>query len=189
MTIEIKDLLDSKTENSVLTFFLLAPPRSFGTKELSKRLRMPAQKLTSAINKLTKTGHVKSFSKRGIKYYILNDRKDDLNSLKRALTRNKTRYQDELMTSIKKTGQLKAAFLSGLFTGSPELPVDLLLVGKVNLNKLHKFLGDCKKMIGQEINYSIMSEGEFRQRRDTFDRFIKDIFDYRHVVVIDNIKK
>jgi hypothetical protein len=43
--------------------------------------------------------------------------------------------------------------------------------------------------MGQEINYSIMSEGEFKQRRDTFDKFIKDIFDYKHIVVSDNLKK
>jgi hypothetical protein len=44
-------------------------------------------------------------------------------------------------------------------------------------------------MMGQEINYSIMTEDEFKLRRDTFDRFIKDIFDYRHLVVVDNLTK
>jgi hypothetical protein len=41
-------------------------------------------------------------------------------------------------------------------------------------------------MMGIEINYSIMSLDEFKNRRDTFDRFLKDIFDYRHLAVIDN---
>jgi hypothetical protein len=43
--------------------------------------------------------------------------------------------------------------------------------------------------MGQELNYSIMSEEEFINRRDTFDRFIKDIFDYPHLVILDKIRK
>lgn len=189
MAIQLQDLLDSKTQSSVLTFFLLAPARCFGAKELSKRLHISPKKLSSALADLGKTGHVKSFNKRGIKYYILNDRKEDLVLLKKSLAKSKARYQDELLVAVKKIGPVKAAFLSGLFTGNPELPVDLLLVGRVNLNKLQKFLANCKKMLGQEINYSIMSEDEFMQRRHTFDRFIKDIFDYPHLVIVDNIKK
>jgi hypothetical protein len=69
--------------------------------------------------------------------------------------------------------------------GRTELPVDLLLVGKVSLNKLEKFLATTKKLTNNEINYSIMTREEFELRRDTFDRFIKDIFDYPHIVVYD----
>ncbi|MCX6797178.1 MAG: transcriptional regulator, partial [Candidatus Doudnabacteria bacterium] len=68
-------------------------------------------------------------------------------------------------------------------------PVDLLLVGRVNLKKLHEFLKAAEKMTGQEINYSIMTGQEFILRRDTFDKFIRDVFDYRHLVVCDNLKK
>ena len=44
-------------------------------------------------------------------------------------------------------------------------------------------------MMGQEINYSIMTEKEFLLRRDTFDRFIKDIFDYPHLTIVDSLPK
>ena len=77
--------------------------------------------------------------------------------------------------------------MSGIFCGHQNLPVDILLVGKINLNKLSDFLKAAEKMMGQEINYSVMSVKEFVQRRETFDRFIKDIFDYRHLVVVDEL--
>ncbi len=44
-------------------------------------------------------------------------------------------------------------------------------------------------MMGQEINYSVMTVEEFLLRRDTFDKFIKDVFDYRHLVVVDDLNK
>ena len=67
--------------------------------------------------------------------------------------------------------------------------MDLLLVGKINLTKLAGFLKATEKLMGQEINYSVMTVEEFLLRRDTFDRFIKDIFDYRHLVVVDELSK
>ncbi len=91
--------------------------------------------------------------------------------------------------AIAKLGEVKAAFLSGALTGNPELPVDLLIVGKVNLSKLDAFLKQCKTVLGFDINYSVMTPDEFQLRRDTFDRFIKDIFDYPHLIVVDKLTK
>ena len=99
------------------------------------------------------------------------------------------KYQDELFSAIKKLGTIKAAFLSGVFCAQPTLPVDLLLVGKVNLKKLSDFLKATEDLMGQEINYSVMSVDEFLLRRNTFDKFIKDIFDYQHLVVVDELSK
>lgn len=109
--------------------------------------------------------------------------------IKASLLKNGVKYQDELFSAIKKLGVVRAAFLSGLFTGYPNLPVDLLLVGKINLQKLSDFLKAVETLMDQEINYSVMSEDEFILRRDTFDKFIKDIFDYRHLVIVDEITK
>jgi hypothetical protein len=185
----LKDIIESKYDSAVLTFFLIAPERAFSASELTRRLGISSNKLASSLSKFVKSGQIKSFAKRGTKYYILNSRHSEFAELKRALAKSTLKYTDELLIAIKKIGSVRAAFLTGVFTGNPELPVDLLLVGRVNLNKLAKFLLDCKKMMGQEINYSIMTEDEFKLRRDTFDRFIKDIFDYRHLVVVDNLTK
>ncbi len=106
--------------------------------------------------------------------------------IKLSVTKNHKALKDELFVAIKKLGEIQGAFLSGAFTGQPQLPVDLLLVGKINLTKLDLFLQNCRKMLGIEINYSIMTLKEFLMRRDTFDRFLKDIFDYRHLVVLDH---
>ncbi len=184
----LEEIIDSKVDSSILSFFLVAPPRSFSALEVSKRLRIPQQKTASSLNKLAQHGLLKSFSKKNKKYYMLNQSYKLLPQIKDFFLRNGPSYQDELYMAIKRLGEVKAAYLSGIFTGYAYLPVDLLLVGKINLKKLYEFLKSCEKLMGQEINYSIMSVDEFKQRKDTFDRFIKDIFDYRHLVVIDNIK-
>jgi hypothetical protein len=185
----LEDLIDSKNDSTILSFFLSAPERAFSVIEISKRLGVPNLKAAHSLNKLSAGGPIKSFSKKGKKYYLLNDKYKLLTEIKSYWQKNAPKYQDELFSAIKKLGDVKAAFLSGVFCGQPNLPVDLLIVGKVNLKKLDEFLKSAEAMMGMEINYSIMTVDEFVLRRNTFDRFIKDIFDYKHLVVVDELTK
>lgn len=179
----LEDILNSKSDAAVLSFFLAAPERSFSPLEISKRIRLPYLKTVHTLNKLVLHGQLKSFSKKGKKYYLINSRYKLLPPIKEFLLKNGPKYQDELFSAIRNLGDVRAAFLSGIFVGQPSLPVDVLIVGRVSLAKMDIFLKQLEHLMGQEINYSIMSEKEFKARRDTFDRFIKDIFDYRHLVV------
>jgi len=183
----LQDIIDSKNDSLVLGFLLAAPARSFSVLEVSRRLNIPHLKASHALNKLAAEGILKSFAKKGKKYYILNKRYKLLGEIKKYWQKEGPAYQDELVSALKKLGDVRAAFLSGIFCGHANLPVDILLVGKINLNKLANFLKAAEKLMGQEINYSIMTPDEFLQRRNTFDKFIRDIFDYDHLVIIDDL--
>lgn len=183
----LKDIVDSKIDSAILSFFLSAPSRSFSVLEVSKRLRLSNLKTAYSLNKLIALGVMKVFVKKSKKYYLLDSRFKLLEEMRGFWQKSPVKYNDELFSAIKKLGVIRAAFLSGIFCGQPNLPVDLLLVGKVNLNKLSHFLKSLKKLMGQDINYSIMTVDEFLLRRDTFDKFIKDIFDYPHLVVADDL--
>jgi len=185
----LDQIVDSKIDSIVLGFFVVAPERSFSALEVSGRLKLPYLKVTHSLNKLSLHGQLKDFSKKGKRYFLVNSKHKLLPEIKEYLVKNGPKYQDELFSAVKRLGEIKAAFLSGIFTGYSNLPVDILLVGKVHLKKLDEFLKAVEKIMGQEINYSIMSADEFVQRRDTFDRFIRDIFDYHHLVIVDELKK
>jgi hypothetical protein len=185
----LEEIINSKSDSAILSFFLVAPERSFSALEVSKRLKQPYLRTTHILNKLSQHGQLRSFSKKSKKYYLINTKYKLLPEIKTFLLKNGPRYSDELFGAIKGLGDIKAAFLSGIFTGYANLPVDVLLVGRINLQKLDLFLKSAQKMMGQDLNYSIMTPAEFIQRRDTFDKFIRDIFDYRHLVVVDELKK
>ncbi len=185
-----QDIIDSKADSAILGFFLNMPERTFSVLEISKHLRQRPAKVIGSLSKLAEADLIKSFSKKGKRYYFLNFKYPLLPQMKNYWRKKpKVKRKDEFVNSIKKLGQIRAAFLSGIFCGQAHLPVDILLVGKVNLRKLAEFLKTGQRLMGQEINYSVMSPKEFVERRDTFDRFIKDIFDYRHLTVIDKLVK
>ncbi len=183
------DILDSKHGSELLAFLLLAPQRSFSSKELSKRLHLTDRTLAPLLREFLHDSMIKQFTRDRAKLYIVNQRHKLLPQIKVSLTKNQKGYEDELFVAIQKLGEVKAAVLSGAFTGQPQLPVDLLLVGKISLPKLDVFLKQCKAMMGFDVNYTIMSPEEYKIRSDTFDRFIKDISDYPHIVIVDKVNK
>lgn len=182
----LEDILESNLKSDLLAFFLLSPERSFSIKELSKRLHFSESSLLTALREFEKYSFINAFSRDKQTLYIINPKHKLLPEIKTSLIKNQKPNVDELFVAVKKLGDIQGAFLSGAFTGLPQLPVDLLLVGKISLTKLDAFLQNCKKMMGIDLNYSIMTLEEFLMRRDTFDRFLKDIFDYRHVMIVDN---
>lgn len=179
-----EDILDSKYGSVVLAFLLLAPERAFSSKELGKRLKLSDKLLTQVFREFVKDSLVKQFRKGTTSLFLINTKHKLLPEIRSSLIKNQKPYEDELFAAIHKLGDIKSAYLSGIFTGQPHLPVDLLLVGKVSLTKLDVFLKQCQQMMGVELNYSIMTAEEFQIRKDTFDRFIKDIFDYPHIQVV-----
>lgn len=183
------DILDSDHGSELLAFLLLAPARSYSSKELAGRLHITEKTLSPLLKEFLDDSLIKQLVRDGAKLYIINQRHKLLPEIRASLVKNQNPYEDELFVAIAKLGEVKAAFLSGALTGNPELPVDLLIVGKVNLSKLDAFLKQCKTVLGFDINYSVMTPDEFQLRRDTFDRFIKDIFDYPHLIVVDKLTK
>lgn len=185
----LSEIIESDAQLAVLAFLLIAPERAFSLKELASRLKFSSDKTSQAVKELSAQNYLKTFSYGGLKFVLLNFRHQQIPLLRSEILKSQKPWQDELAQNLKKLGQLSGIFLSGIFVGQNSLPVDLLLVGKVNLTKLDQFLKLIQKQFGKEINYSIMSAAEFLDRRDTFDRFIKDIFDYPHVVILDNHNK
>jgi hypothetical protein len=182
-------ILSSNQKSSLLAFLMLAPDRYFSVLELSRRIGLSGPSVATLLAQFSRDGLVKSSGRARARVYAFNPKHHLAGQMQTWLKKHGGKYEDELFTAIAKVGEVKAVFLSGIFTGQPQLPVDILVVGKVNLNKLDTFLQQCGQMMGTEINYSIMSEGEFKIRRDTFDRFIKDIFDYPHITVMDKMSK
>ena len=183
------DILDSDHGSELLAFLLLAPMRSYSAKELAGRLQITEKILSSLLQEFLDDSMIKQLIRDGSKLYIINKRHKLLPEIRTSLAKNHKPYEDEFLLTIAKLGEVKAAFLSGALTGNPELPVDLLIVGKVTPLKLDTFLKQCKMTFGFDLNYSVMTPEEFQLRRDTFDRFLKDVFDYPHLVVVDKLTK
>lgn len=183
---QLNQILDSQLKTKIVSFFLANPERSFFNGELEKRL--VSKKLAPHLSSLIKTGLLNTFVKKGKRYYTVNSKNSFWSHIRAAVSKNFKKYEDELLVAIKKLPGVKVAVLSGLFTAMPDRNCDLLLVGNIPTRNLDNFVRGLEKLAGQEVNYALFSMQEYQYRKSIFDRFMKDIFEYPHIVVVDKVK-
>jgi len=64
-----------------------------------------------------------------------------------------------------------------------------LIVGdKIKSSKFDRFLKELEAEVGREINCAIMTTKEFYYRHDMYDRFIRDLLDFKHEKLINKLK-
>ena len=185
--LDMQQLLENKSKARILGFFLTRPERGFYFGELKKKLA--GRKLQADLAILVKKNLLLTNSKRGKKYYRLNKRSSSYVQLKSWAKKIKRAAEDDLVKMTKKVSGIRFAALSGFLAGNNKLECDLLLVGKVSQKKLEGFIKKAEALVHNEINYALMPIAEFEYRKNTFDRFMKDIFENDHVVLVDKISK
>jgi len=182
----LEELLENKTKAKILGFFTSHPERGFYLQELKRKIG--GNKLVSELNNLVKESILISYSKKSNKFFRLNKRSPQYQHLKVWARKIKKQPADELSSLIKTIPDLKLAVLTGIFIGSQKAECDALLVGKITQHQLEKFEKMATKIMGQEINYAVMEYKEYKMRKDTFDRFMKDVFENEHLVILDKIR-
>ncbi len=186
MRLMLETILQNKSLTNTLGFFLSSPERAFFIGDLQKRL---GRGVVKPLNELQKMDLVKVFTKKNLTYCILNQRNKNLPEIKsKVLKASKKFAEDEIVKAIRKMPKIKVAVLCGLFSANPELACDLLLVGDISKKRLDSFVKMTEKMIGQELNYALFDAKEYQFRKNIFDRFIKDIFENPHLVLVNKVK-
>lgn len=95
--------------------------------------------------------------------------------------------KDDVAARFKGTGSYKLIIVAGVFIDEASR-VDMLLVGdKLNRAAIERELRKLEAEIGKELSYSIMDSAEFEYRFGIYDKFVRDIIDYPHLVVLNKI--
>jgi len=180
----LENILESKSKTNLVAFFLATPERAFYVGELEKRI---GSNVGPHLNAMVKSGLLLTFTKKNNRYYVINKRNPFWNNLRLPMAKS-LKYEDELVKALKKMNNLKVGVLSGVFTANPNMQCDILLAGDVNQRALDNFIAGAERLVGQEVNYALFSSEEYQHRRSIFDRFMKDIFENPHIVVVNKLK-
>src|SRR3989344_2976432 len=98
--------------------------------------------------------------------------------------------RDLLLRRFRELGRgLKFVVLSGIFAGLSSGGLDILIVGdNIRKGKLDKILGKTESELGREIKYVLFDTKEFKYRHSMYDKFVMDVLDNEHDVLIDSLK-
>lgn len=186
----LENLLNSQTKRRVLNVFFHYPNRSFHVNELRAMELASGSTLDLMLRELARAEVLQVAAKKHQRYFRINPRFKLYDELKDLVGEQRLPAADEVSKRLKRLTRAKLIVLSGIFTLAPHLPADLLVVGDdINRRTLLKIILEIEKLAGQEINYTVMDRGEYDYRRTMNDRFLRDIFDYNHIVVTSTLKK
>ena len=121
------------------------------------------------------------------KYFQLNSTSLLYSELAALLLKAQVVEEQELISALKKRGgKIKLFTLTGVFTGAADVSTDLLLVGDLKPLVIARLIRAYEQNNGKTIRYTLLSEREFRERREIGDKFLYSVFESRQVSVINH---
>lgn len=181
-------LIGSPGRLKLLRLFLFNQDAAFTLAEAGERAKLTREVTRDECAILVASGVIRKKGT-GVKAKYQTDKRFEYFGALDTFIRTTTAVQPAtVLALVKKAGTLRLLVLSGIFTGSIEPQIDLLVVGD-NLDEraLARAVHVIEAELGREVRYASFSTEDFRYRRGVYDRLIRDVLDYPHQVVFDRI--
>ncbi len=191
-------LFGSTARVKLLRFFLFNPSREFTFDDISRRARLPRRTARTELNSLEKAGVIvrRSISvaidgktkKMKVLGYTLNKDFGELQALQTFLFETAPIDGKNLLGHLRKAGTLDFVAVAGVFVRDFEQQLDVLIaMKKPSQAKIETAIRALESEIGMEIRFALMTSENLLYRVGMNDKLTRDLFDYKHVVLVDRI--
>ena len=193
----LEHLFGSKTRLRLLKTFFRDPLKAYYVRELTRMLDVQINAIRRELELLVRAGLIAE--KKGNaaaegsaqlrKYYGLNTESILYPELQALLIKAQTMGEEKFVNELKeKAGDIRLLLLTGRFTGDKRALSDVLLVGAIKELILERLMKEYEEEFGTTVNYTIMTEKEFLDRRQVMDKFLYSLFEAKHVLAVDKLK-
>ena len=182
-------LFDSPIRVRLLKLFLFNPDRNFENITAAKILNIAPRSVKKHLEKLSKTRFI--ISKKISGKYVFKTNKGFVfyEKLKELVSEASPASREKMLKRLKSLNGIKLAVLAGIFLNLDNSHADLLLVGdKITASKFDRFLKELEAEVGKEINCALMTTKEFYYRYNMYDRFVRDLLDFKHEKLINKLR-
>lgn len=188
----IDALFGSKTRVKLLHLFLNNPGKAFYVREITRLIDEQINSVRRELSNMLTVGIITSDSADNKLYYEVNQRYDYYVPFRAIFADERIEAAGEKVTSedrwhelIKELPRVRVAVLAGVLVKGSTSGVDLLIVGDAPVAKVKNAIKQIEKIEGRELNYSVLSYDEFYYRLSVRDKFITEILNGKHAVLID----
>lgn len=189
----IDALFGSKTRVKLLHLFLNNPGTSFYVREITRIVDEQINSVRRELSNMLSIGIITSDTSDNKLYYEVNQRYEHYLPL-RAIFGDEPVTQGALTSApaesdwqsfIEELQGTRIAIAAGMLVRGSTSKVDLLLVGAIASTRVKKAISSIEKLEGRELTYSVLPYDEFYYRLSVRDKFITEILNSKHKVVID----
>ena len=197
-------LFGSAAKVKIIRLFLFNPKSGYDLQDIIFRAKITIEEARREIKELEKAGLVKrrtfykiTRSKEGESKpdpkkkttgWMLDERFLYLEAMYKFFTTIPPLQNRQILARLARTGKIKLIIISGFFIQDSNSRVDLLVVGdNFRQTLFENTIARIESDLGKEVTYVALETEEFNYRLRMYDKLIRDIIDYPHVVVIDKI--
>lgn len=191
----IDKLFGSKTRVKLLHLFLNHPGQSFYVREITRLIDEQINSVRRELSNMLEVGVITSDTSDNKLYYEVNQRYEFYTALRAIFAGESVNTVQTLQTEslanqqyvelIAEISTLRLGIVAGILVRGSTSPVDVLLVGNVPKAKVSAVIGLIEKREGRELNYSVLPYDEFYYRLSVRDRFIMEVLNSKHSVIVD----
>jgi len=174
---DISKIFKSKTRKELFRLYFTNPDQEYYLRELERILRTPVSMIRKELTRLEEDGLFLSRRMGNLTYYLLNQSYPLFDELKSIVFKT-IGIQGLLREILGKMKGIEVALIYGSFAKREETgrsDIDLLIIGKIDEDRLLREINKLEKVLKREINYSIFRKDEFNHKMKEKDPFITDL--------------
>lgn len=183
----LERLFGSEARVRLLRLFLRNPNEIFDLKTIAKRLKMQPKMFQHELKMLLDIGYIRRGRKKLPGFLLVRDF-PYLNEMAELLASFAPVARSKLLNGVKNAGKVNLLVIAGGLLGHDTNHVDVFIVGdSLKKTKIERALAVLEVEVGKELMYAFMTTKEFQYRYGMYDRFVKDLFDNPHEVLINKL--
>ncbi len=183
-------LFGSESRVKIINLFFLYPDKRYSLQQIAHASGLPLNSLRREIDNLLKAGVIREVEPEEgekKKSFSVNPEFILYPEISALFAKTQILFSQNFIINLQKICQPKLLILSGFFVNYPEAKTDLLLVGTIRREAFLKLVKGLERELGREINFTVMTEREYRYRRDVMDIFLYNILEGKKLILIDAI--
>ena len=166
----LESIIRSKATRKVMGLLFSNPDKKFYIRQLERLSGEPVNAVQRELKSLEKSGILLSKEEGRVKYFWVNKKNPIYVELKRIILKTQS-MGDSLRKLFKDISGIKIAFIYGSVAKDEEnitSDIDLMIIGGMDSVKLHSEINRIEDRIKRTINYTFMSEKEFKSKKTDF---------------------
>jgi predicted nucleotidyltransferase len=170
-------LFGSKLRSKVLGWFFTHVDERFFVRQLKSLLNEDPTNLSRELSRLESLNILVSEREGRQKYFRVNKGSPFFEEMKGLILKT-AGVAGVIKTALERIGGIKYAFVYGSFAKNQERTesdVDLIVIGKANLDEIEDALSKAEGQLGRTINITFYSTREFREKIESKDSFIRTV--------------
>lgn len=176
----------TKNRAELLGLFLSNPKQAFYMQEISRILEKKAGIFQRTLNNMVSEGVLESEYKANARYFKVNKDYPLYKELKSIVFKT-VGIKGSIKNILESIGNVKLAFIYGSYAKAKEnslSDVDLVIVGKLDEDKLIKELDKLEEKLQREINYKLYTLKEIKENIREKEPFVLEILRDKKVMLI-----